>query len=148
MSADPKQLWERIFNRRNNFFDAGLRFACQRCGACCTGAPGTVYVAREEVGSLASFLGLSESELKRRYLYSFRGGYSVREHADGRCFFFDGTCAVYEARPAQCRSYPFWLQNLESERAWQRVRAECPGIGRGPLYSRESILRILAGSPL
>jgi hypothetical protein len=146
--VDPHTLRRRILSRSSHFFDAGLRFACQRCGACCTGDPGTVYVAPRELRPLASLLGIPETECIQRCLYPFREGYSVRERADGRCFFYEDGCAVYTARPWQCRSFPFWLQNLESRQAWLRVSAECPGIGRGQLYSRESILRFLASAVL
>ena len=51
------------------FFDGGLRFACTRCGRCCTGAPGIVYLTRKAVLPLAQYLGLSETETSRRYYF-------------------------------------------------------------------------------
>ena len=33
----------------------GLRFECTRCGACCTGAPGYVWVTPEGMNGLATF---------------------------------------------------------------------------------------------
>lgn len=35
-------------DQRSNFFDAGIRFECRRCGACCTGDPGIVRVNERE----------------------------------------------------------------------------------------------------
>ena len=35
----------------------GLAFSCTRCGACCTGAPGYVWVSAEEIEQLAEFRG-------------------------------------------------------------------------------------------
>ena len=46
----------------------------------------------------------------------------------------DKKCSVYESRPAQCKSYPFWPENLRSERSWKRTIEECPG-----LYSEDAI---------
>ena len=133
---------DRLYNRPY-FFDKGLRFECQRCGACCTGAPGTIYVDKNEVDSIAKYLSARISCFIEKYLYPFRGGYSIREYADGRCFFYNGGCTVYPVRPSQCKTFPFWVENLRSPKKWRRMSGECPGIGRGPLYSREQILEIV-----
>ena len=37
------------------WYDAGLKFQCTRCGACCTGAPGYVWVNGEEIARLAAY---------------------------------------------------------------------------------------------
>jgi Fe-S-cluster containining protein len=129
--------------QRPYFFDAGIRFQCQRCGACCTGEPGTIYVARDEIVSLAAHLHLTVEDFIQRYLYPFKDSYSIGEHADGRCFFFDRGCTVYPLRPRQCRTYPFWFSNLRSEDQWRQVRSECPGIGSGRLYNRDEILAVV-----
>jgi hypothetical protein len=74
---------------------------------------------------------------------------SLTETAEGSCVFFaEGKCSVYSARPAQCRTFPFWLKNLRSEEAWNRAAQKCPGIGAGPLRSRDEILRTVAESPV
>jgi Fe-S-cluster containining protein len=126
------------------FFDRGLRFACTRCGRCCTGAPGIVYLTREAVLPLAQYLGLSETETSRRYLAPWRDGHTIREDAEGRCLFYKDGCTIYPVRPAQCRTWPFWLTNLRSRVRWERVVQSCPGIGRGRHYSREEILDLLS----
>jgi Fe-S-cluster containining protein len=51
----------------------------------------------------------------------------------------DGQCAVYEARPLQCRTYPFWGIHLADPESWQRASKSCPGIGQGRLWSRKQI---------
>jgi hypothetical protein len=39
------------------------------------------------------------------------------------------------------RTWPFWRSNLARE-VWEgAVKARCPGIGAGPLHSREAIER-------
>jgi hypothetical protein len=124
-------------------FDQGIRFACLQCGKCCTGEPGTVYVAPDELRPLAAFLGLSVSTLIEECLYPFRDSFSIREEPGGDCLFYDRGCTVYPVRPSQCRTFPFWVKNLRSEFAWRQVCLECPGIGQGRLFSREEILDIL-----
>jgi len=128
------------------FFDAGLRFACCRCGACCTGASGTIYVARDEIAPVAAALFVSEAELIERYCYPFRDSFSLRERKDGSCCLYDGGCTVYPVRPRQCRTWPFWFDVMRSEKRWHNAAKNCPGIGRGRLHTREEILRCIAQS--
>lgn len=126
------------------FFDAGIRFECQRCGACCTGDPGVVRINNQEIQSVADFLEMLPSELIRLHLRPIDGGFSIVEEADGRCRFFDQGCLIYPVRPFQCRTFPFWFNLMRSSRQWQQVLKECPGIGFGELYTRERILDILS----
>jgi len=130
------------FNR-SCFFDDGLRFECQRCGACCTGEPGTIYVGPDEILRIAEFLQTTTANFVEHYLYPFRDSYSIRERADGRCFFYASGCTIYPVRPNQCKSFPFWFDNLRSEIHWRKVSDRCPGIGQGRLYSKEQILEIV-----
>jgi Fe-S-cluster containining protein len=125
---------------RTYFFDNGILFGCQRCGACCCGAPGTVYLARHEVAAVARHLAMEVERFIARFLFPFRDSYSVREHSDGRCLFYDKGCLIYPVRPFQCRSYPFWLEFLRSVENWSAAAAECPGIGQGKRFSRDEIL--------
>lgn len=121
--------------------DAGLRFECSLCGACCTGPEGYVLVSDEECASLAAALGLTPSAFRERYTKPTTLGLSLIETETEHgldCVFLDreripgkAVCGVYEQRPAQCRTWPFWKSNLSSERAWRRAAALCPGIDRG-----------------
>ena len=132
------------------FFDAGVRFECTQCGKCCTGAPGSVRVSDAEIAALANLLAVSRDEFSRLFIRKLDGiGLSLTERDDGNCIFFkDGKCGVYSMRPAQCRTYPFWLKNLRSDEAWQRAAADCPGIGSGPLRDRDEILQHVGESPI
>ena len=68
---------------------------------------------------------------------------SLTEKENYDCIFWDGGCTVYEHRPLQCRSYPFWGANLESKEAWRGLAAVCPGANRGKLHSLAEIERWL-----
>jgi Fe-S-cluster containining protein len=129
--------------QRPYFFDTGIRFECRQCGACCAGDPGTIYVSRDEIAALAAHLRLPEDDFIRRYLYPFKDSFSIGEHPDGRCLFFDAGCTIYPLRPHQCRTFPFWFSNLRSKERWHNVRSQCPGIGRGRLYRRDEILAVV-----
>ncbi len=114
------------------WFRDGLAFECTRCGACCTGAPGYVWVDDEEIQALAGLLNLSLDAFARKYLRRVGGRISLIERPGGDCIFWsksDG-CTVYQARPVQCRTWPFWPENLESREDWDQATRTCPGSHR------------------
>lgn len=127
------------------WFKEGLRFRCTRCGDCCTGAPGFVWVTEAELAALAAFRGESLEEVRGLYTKWTERGHSLREKLNGDCVFFDRKegCTVYPVRPAQCRTWPFWESNVETVQAWEKTCAVCPGSGQGDLIPAEEIVRRL-----
>ena len=134
-------------DQRPYFFDDGIRFACQQCGACCTGAPGVVRVSDHEIVAIASFLDMPPHKVIDTLLFPWEEGHSVREDNDGRCLFYEDGCRIYAVRPRQCRTFPFWTSVFRSQTRFDSVRRACPGIGRDRRYSKEEILGLL-GSDL
>lgn len=131
------------------WYAEGLQFECTQCGNCCTGPPGYVWVSDDELKEIAAVLGLSVAEAESRYTRHLHGRRSLAE-APGEhgydCIFLDRTtipgkaiCGVYRARPVQCRTWPFWPENLRHPRDWQRAGRTCPGLATGPLIPIESI---------
>ncbi len=51
---------------------------------------------------------------------------------------------MYDARPLQCRSFPFWAPYLESKEDWDSLASSCPGVNKGKLHTREEIEEHLA----
>jgi Fe-S-cluster containining protein len=90
---------------------------------------------------MAEVFGLSAKDFRKRYVRRLWRGLSLREKRNYDCVMLDskGHCMVYEARPLQCRTWPFWPSNLRSPSAWQAAGRRCPGIGAGPLYGFEQI---------
>jgi Fe-S-cluster containining protein len=124
------------------WYSAGLRFSCTGCGDCCTGGPGYVWVNQAEIDALASRLQLATDEFERRFVRQIGLRRSLKERRNYDCVFLDGAtrkCTVYEDRPRQCRTWPFWDSNLKSPEAWQHTCEVCPGSGQGKLYSIELI---------
>jgi Fe-S-cluster containining protein len=123
----------------------GLRFRCTRCGHCCTGAPGVVWVNDAEVAAIAEFRSEPAREVLGLYTRQVLGGRSLREKANGDCVFYDRTagCTIYPVRPRQCRTWPFWESNLNTPDDWQHTCEVCPGSGQGELISAEEITRRL-----
>jgi Fe-S-cluster containining protein len=130
----------------SDWFAGGLRFECTRCGNCCTGSPGYVWLAPRDEQSLADFLALSPAEFRKRYTRLVHGRISLVEKP-GRptdCVFLtdDKRCSVNDVKPRQCLTFPFWPRILASEKNWDGAAESCPGIGDGPLYKPDTIRAI------
>ncbi|MEO1170696.1 MAG: YkgJ family cysteine cluster protein [Myxococcota bacterium] len=128
--------------------ESGVRFECQQSGKCCTsrGSYGFVYVTLEDRRRLALHFGLTTSAFTRTYCSKTQGHFHLK-HPELDCGFLDGKgCSVYGARPTQCRTWPFWPENM-SPRAWaSEVASFCPGVGKGHMFTPEEIQAILAES--
>ena len=131
MSTD-KELW----------YKDGLQFSCSGCGDCCTGSPGYVWVNQAEIDAMAVRVGLSTEEFEDHYTRKIGARRSLKEFSNGDCVFFDHDtrhCEVYDLRPRQCRTWPFWASNLKSPEAWAATCEDCPGSGQGKLYQLDEI---------
>jgi uncharacterized protein len=124
------------------WYHTGLRFQCTQCGNCCTGAPGYVWVNKAEIAALAAAIRIGVEEFEKRYVRQVGMRKSLIEFANGDCVFFHHdarTCQVYEVRPRQCRTWPFWASNLATPAAWETMCEHCPGGNRGALVPLRKI---------
>ena len=126
------------------WYKDGLKFQCTGCGDCCTGAPGFVWVNKQEIAALAANLGIDVPSFEKQYVRKVGIRKTLKElpSANYDCVFLDSQtrkCKVYEARPRQCRTWPFWDSNLQSPAAWTATCEVCPGSGRGKLYQLDEI---------
>lgn len=125
----------------------GLRFKCTECGQCCTGAPGYVWVTEQEIASMAKLLNIPVDLFKRQYLRQRNNRYALVEKKSQNhdCIFLKGKkCTIYQARPAQCRTFPFWKENLNSEESWKLAAEACEGIhDQAPLIPYQIIQELL-----
>ena len=109
----------------------GLAFACTQCGDCCTGAPGYVWVDADEIARIADYRGEAVEQFSKRFVRRVGNRYSLVERPGGDCIFWSGEvgCMVYPARPVQCRTWPFWPENIADRESWDRTCRACPGSG-------------------
>lgn len=125
------------------WYKDGLRFQCTRCGNCCTGPPGFVWVNDEELAAIAECRGETVERAAALYTYLVAPGRTLREKANHDCIFYDRNqgCTIYPVRPRQCRTWPFWESNLVTAEAWHGTCKICPGAGKGELIPAEEITR-------
>ena len=130
------------------FYAEGVRFSCTRCSACCRGEPGYVFLTRGDLNRLLKRLGLDFKSFFHEYCRLVDAGNGMalslkelrREDGSNDCALWGaGGCQVYEDRPVQCSTYPFWPSIVESEASWLREERACPGIGSGEPRSRSYI---------
>jgi len=106
---------------------------CRSCeGNCCIGEPGYIWITKNECEKLATYLNITLEELGEKYLLKVGYRYSIKEKQisphNYACLFFDlerKQCSVYEARPTQCKTFPFWEYFKTNV---QEVKQECPAI--------------------
>lgn len=125
-------------NNNNKWYSDGLEFECQQCGQCCTGAPGYVWLEDTDYKNMSEHLEITIEEFTRKFVRkTSKGGYSLIEKENYDCIFFDKSkgCTVYEARPIQCKTYPFWPENMINKNEWNRLKRLCPGVNQKNLIS-------------
>jgi Fe-S-cluster containining protein len=136
----------------------GLQFSCTGCGRCCSGEPGVVWLTEKEAGHLATRFDLSLEIFERRFCRIVDGRLALREvrrpregqwgQFDHDCVFLQGgkLCTVYEQRPMQCRTFPFWPEVLANPTTWEGLsKRGCEGLAEeAELVSSERIEEQLA----
>jgi Fe-S-cluster containining protein len=146
----------------------GIEFSCQMCGKCCTGLnEGEVYLYQEDIFRLAEHLNVkgndelqdfAEKYLKivddsffwkepgaqrgKTYRYKSLGFKFTGE--DEHCHFLkNNKCTVHNARPFQCRSFPFWQMMVSSKKNFDKYTKKCMGLQllKGKFYPKKEILK-------
>lgn len=132
----------------SDFYKNGLRFECQGSGNCCTshGEFGFVFLTIDDRRRFAKHLKMSTAAFTRRYCDLKDGVWHLKEDAKNPdCMFLKNKrCSVYEARPTQCRTWPFWPEVMNPKSWKKEVASFCPGVGKGQLWSKETIEKTMA----
>ena len=145
----------------------GIEFSCQMCGSCCRGfEEGEIYIYQDDILRLTQSLNITKkSELRKfakQYLKVINDSFFWKEPGatrgktfrfkslgfkfsgdDEHCRFLkDNGCSVHEARPFQCRCFPFWQMLVSSRKNFINYSKKCPGLKvlKGRYYSKEEIL--------
>ena len=107
--------------------------ACVSCGGrCCIGESGYIWVNYKEIEAIANYLHLTIEDFAKKYLIRAKNRYSLKEfkvkELGYACIFFDiekRMCKIYDVRPKQCRTFPFWEQFKCDTK---ELVKECPGV--------------------
>lgn len=108
-------------------------FVCRRCGACCRVKGGLVRIDMVELEPMAKALGLDVETFIDRWtdLAPDRAGLVLKDAPDGSCALLDekGLCRIHEAKPRQCRSFPYGWTNPGSFETCPGLRALAEAAG-------------------
>jgi uncharacterized protein len=123
----------------------GVQFQCQGSGKCCVshGEFGFVYLTLADRRRMAKVLGMSTSAFTRKHCQMTDGVFHLRETGPECRFLEKKRCSVYEGRPEQCRTWPFWPEVMNAKSWAKEVKGFCPGVGKGKVISGEKIEAIL-----
>ena len=90
---------------------------------------------------MARFLKMSLASFTLKYCEKKKGIYHLKEDGvNPDCLFLENKrCGVYEARPIQCRTWPFWPEVMNAKTWKKEVMSFCPGVGKGPVVPKETI---------
>ena len=105
--------------------------ACEKCGGACCRWGGYVWVTEEDIQAMSEIMDLALETFADEYLRAAYGRLSLQERlweGESICSLFDpynGRCLVYEARPEQCRTFPFWEAYRYN---YQKLLEVCPGV--------------------
>lgn len=130
-----------MVNQKKPWFNEGLRFKCTGCGKCCTGPSGHVWLTEAEAEAMAKHLKMPLEDFAQKYMRRIGNRLALRETKRGKdydCVFLDGKqCTVYDLRPEQCRTYPWWPDNINTPEDWKQEAKRCEGINHpdAPLIS-------------
>jgi uncharacterized protein len=130
------------------FYAQGLRFQCTRCSRCCRHTPGYVFLSSRDLEALCASTAMTASAFRAEYCRVVDLGIvtrlSLKEKPNFDCIFWEnGGCTQYDARPFQCRSFPFWSAALGSRADWDLHARQCPGMNEGPVHPRSEIEALL-----
>lgn len=133
-------------NKKINILE-GTNFQCQGSGNCCVsrGSYGYVYLSKKDLKRLAKFFKIKINIFLDIYCSIEKNNKYLKEiNKNGDCLFLKNKkCTVYNSRPEQCRTWPFWPENMNSKSWKKEILHFCPGIGKGKYFSKKEINRIL-----
>ena len=126
--------------------EKGIRFECQGSGNCCVsrGNYGFVYLSKKDIKKLSIELKITQQKFIKNYCQKTDGFIHLKELKKnrGNCLFLkDKKCSVYKSRPIQCRTWPFWPENMNIKTWNSDIAKNCPGVGKGKIKTKKAILK-------
>lgn len=115
------------------WWDDGINFTCiDDCGKCCDEPGGIVYLSPEDAIRISSHFNLEVTKwLRRDCRRTLDGRWILNSRPkDDICIYLNRNkmCDIYESKPTQCSAFPWWRENLRSEKSWNKTIDSCPGL--------------------
>ena len=121
------------------WYQDGLAFSCTRCGACCTSAPGYVWVNYEEIQALAEFRGETVDQFSSQFVRQVGDHFSLTERkkaAIASSGIVQQGCTVYAARPVTVPDMAVLARKRRNPQGLGGHQTRLPGVGQGPALQR------------
>lgn len=126
----------------------GLTFGCTGCGRCCQNE-GVVWLDTDEFAELCDSLQLTHEQVLDTYTDEIMSGWVKLKNKPGpnaaldsdRCIFLDDDgrkCTIYESRPVQCRTYPYWPKLLFNSSSFDAQAVAPDDAPVGPYWSAKN----------
>lgn len=124
------------------FWQNGISFLCRQCSHCCRHEPGFVFLYEKDLPVILKKLNINAESFIKKYCrwVELSDGYeylSLMETKSYDCIFWNEGCSIYEVRPLQCRTFPFWTNALSSLNAWDIMTAGCKA--KIKIHSKEQV---------
>ena len=124
-----------------------IKFKCQGSSNCCVsrGSIGYVYLSIKDRKRLANYKKKSLTKFLEKFC-KMQSNYIIlknKKNSKDCIFLKEKKCSVYNARPEQCRTWPFWPENMNAKSWKKNVVDFCPGINKGKIYSINKINKII-----
>lgn len=137
------------------WFTDTLAFSCTSCGKCCKSkGSNKVFLNLAESQAIAKHIGIDVPAFHSQYTddrlnSENRPFKSIKQHENKKqCTFLEGNkCTIYEVRPTQCRTYPFWPQNMIGPAEWIAEAHLCEGIQVTKSLESADAIRPFSNSP-
>ena len=131
----------------NKDYQDGIKFECQGSSNCCVsrGSYGYVYLSNKDILRLSKFTNLRFKDFINLYCDETDGFTHLKEiNKNGSCQFLNKKkCSVYKARPTQCRTWPFWSENMKAKTWNDDISKFCPGINKGKRINKKKIDKMI-----
>ncbi len=88
-----------------------------------------MFIERKEVSGIASVLGISPGRFMREYSDSYHCSLRLKGDYKEPCIFLEkNRCLIYEERPSQCRTFPFWGEICKYPEKVKELISYCRGV--------------------
>jgi len=126
----------------------GIKFECQGSGQCCVSrnSYGFVYLSYIDIKRFSKYFKITQKKFKDKYCQITDGFIHLSEKSKlkGNCIFLKNKkCSVYISRPSQCRTWPFWNDNMNAKVWNQDISINCPGVNKGKIIKKKEIDKFL-----